>query len=117
MKKIFLFIAVVSLFSLVNTAFAQSNATTKAAEVSTLLDNSLSLTGTQKPAVTTLVDEYANKYASANAAATPSNLKTQAKTALLNEFSSGLTKVLTPAQATKYNNIKGEVSTIFNTIK
>jgi len=118
MKQIILFIAAFSLFTFVaNSSFAQSNSTAKAGEVATLLENSLSLTGTQKPAVNTLVTDYANKYASTNASSSPSPVKTEAKNALMNEFSTGLTKILSPAQATKYNGIKGEVSTLFNAIK
>lgn len=75
--------------------------------IMTKLSSSLSLTQLQNPKVTALVGDFLNKKADALKVSAADKAKYGAKlTELTSSLNTGLKKVLTPAQMTKFNSLK-----------
>lgn len=95
-----------------------ANAQTKT-QIVDLLTKAVDPSPAQTPKLGSLVGEFADKFGNAakKSAGLSAVLKQQAQTLLMNQFSSGLGKILKPDQLTKFNAIKNQVLPLFAAIR
>jgi hypothetical protein len=86
-------------------------------QIFNLLNKELTLTPEQTPKVQSAIGDFGKQFAAAGKQTALGAAKQAAQQVVFSKFSDSLGKLITPAQLTKFNAIKGTVQTLFSSFK